>query len=127
VATEARELKMAHKSDSVKRVYVYMDEKQHMDLKIRLDYHNVGMSEFVRACSEALLLGHPIMEQFMDNYKENSEKHSKRNNKIAKRDREKSEKMSSDLGLNLDEIENIFDIIEEDHPEIYWEKRFLLF
>ena len=78
-ATEARELKMAHKSDSVKRVYVYMDEKQHMDLKIRLDYHNVGMSEFVRACSEALLLGHPIMEQFMDNY---------------------------------------FDIIEEDHPEI---------
>ena len=57
---------MAHKSDSVKRVYVYMEEKQHMDLKVRLDYHSIGMSEFVRACSEALLVGHPIMEQFMD-------------------------------------------------------------
>ena len=109
---------MAHKSDSVKRVYVYMEEKQHMDLKVRLDYHSIGMSEFVRACSEALLVGHPIMEQFMDNYKEASPKHSKRNNKVAKSDRETAEKISADLGLNLDEIENIFDIIEEDHPEI---------
>ena len=67
---------MAHKSDSVKRVYVYMEEKQHMDLKVRLDYHSIGMSEFVRACSEALLVGHPIMEQFMDNYKESSDKYS---------------------------------------------------
>ncbi len=95
-----------------------MEEKQHMDLKIRLDHHSIGMSEFVRACSEALLVGHPIMEQFMDNYKETSPKHSKRNNKIAKKDRETAEKLTSDLGLNLDEIENIFDIIEEDHPEI---------
>ena len=54
----------------------------------------------------------------MDHYKEESPKHSKRNNKIAKKDREISEKLNSDLGLNLDEIENIFDIIEEDHPEI---------
>lgn len=109
---------MAHKSDSVKRVYVYMEEKQHMDLKVRLDYHSIGMSEFVRACSEALLVGHPIMEQFMDNYKESSDKYSKRNNRIAKKDREKSDKLSVDLGLNMDEIESIFDIIEEDHPEI---------
>ena len=109
---------MAHKSDSVKRVYVYMEEKQHMDLKVRLDYHNIGMSEFVRACSEALLVSHPIMEQFMDSYKETSPKHSKRNNNIAKKDREKSDKIVNDLGLNLDEIEDIFDIIENDHPEI---------
>ena len=33
-----------------------MEEKQHMDLKVRLDYHSIGMSEFVRACSEASLL-----------------------------------------------------------------------
>jgi len=101
-----------------KRVYVYIDEKHHMDLKIRLNYLGISMSEFVRACGEGLLTQHPIMEQFMDHYRETSEKFSKKAAKKAKKDREKADKLENDLGLDFDEIEDIFDIIEEDHPEI---------
>ena len=101
-----------------KRVYVIMGEKQHLDLKIRLDHLHIGLSEFIRACSDALVEGHPIMQDFIDHYRENSEKHSKRSAKLAKKDRKESEKISKDLGLDLDEIEDIFDIIEQDHPEI---------
>ena len=101
-----------------KRVYVIMGEKQHMDLKIKLDHLKIGLSEFIRACSDALVEGHPIMEQFIDHYRETSEKHSKKAAKLAKKDRKKSEKIMKDLGLDLDEIEDIFDIIEQDHPEI---------
>ena len=61
---------MSYKSDSVKRVYVYMDEKQHMDLKVRLDFHNLSMSEFVRVCAEGMLSENPIMDQFIDFYKD---------------------------------------------------------
>jgi len=101
-----------------KRVYVSIDEKQHVDLKVRLNYLGISMSEFVRACGEGLLNQHPIMEQFMDHYRETSPKFSKKKAKDAKKDREQAEKLESDLDLNFDEIEDIFDIIEDDHPEI---------
>tara|TARA_R110002153_G_scaffold144316_1_gene295501 strand:- start:1410 stop:1757 length:348 start_codon:yes stop_codon:yes gene_type:complete len=109
--------KMTDKN-SVKRVYIYMDSKQHMDLKVRLDFHEMNMSEFVRVCAEGVLDGNPIMDQFIDFYKENSEKHSKKSIKDAKRDRNDAEQMLEDLGLSGEDIENIFDTIEEDHPEI---------
>ena len=101
-----------------KRVYVYMDEQQHVKLKIRLNYLGISMSEFVRVCGDGLMNQHPIMEQFMDHYRETSEKFSKKAAKKAKKDREDSNKIMDDLGLDFDDIENIFDIIEEDHPEI---------
>lgn len=101
-----------------KRVYVYMDEQQHVKLKVRLNYLGISMSEFVRACGEGLLNQHPIMEQYMDHYRETSEKFSKKASKKAKKDREESDKLMEDLGLDFDDIESIFDIIEEDHPEI---------
>jgi len=101
-----------------KRVYVYLNEKQHVDLKIRLDYLGISMSEFVRVCGAGLLEQHPIMEQFMDHYRETSEKFSKKKTNQAKKDREQAEKLNKDLGLDFDEIEDIFDLIEKDHPEI---------
>jgi len=101
-----------------KRVYVYMDEQQHVKLKIRLNYLGISMSEFVRVCGDGLMNQHPIMEQFMDHYRETSEKFSKKAAKKAKKDREDSNKTMEDLGLDFDDIESIFDIIEEDHPEI---------
>ena len=60
----------------------------------------------------------------MDHYRETSEKFSKKAAKKAKKDREESNKLMEDLGLDLDDIENIFDIIEEDHPEFEFERSF---
>jgi hypothetical protein len=116
-ATEAQGAKMSDKN-TVKRIYIYMDEKQHMDLKVKLDFHHINMSEFVRVCADGVLSGNPIMDQFIDFYKEHSEKHSKKSIKDAKKDREVADELLHDLGLSGDDIEDIFDIIEEDHPEI---------
>ena len=71
-ATEAQEDKMSDKKNTVKRIYIYMDEKQHMDLKVKLDFHRMSMSEFVRVCADGMLSGNPIMDQFIDFYKEHS-------------------------------------------------------
>jgi hypothetical protein len=116
--TEAQENKMSDKKNTVKRIYIYMDEKQHMDLKVKLDFHRMSMSEFVRVCADGVLSGNPIMDQFIDFYKEHSEKHSKKSIKDAKKDREVSDELLAELGLSGDDIQDIFDIIEEDHPEI---------
>jgi hypothetical protein len=116
--TEAQEGKMSDKKNTVKRIYIYMDEKQHMDLKVKLDFHRMSMSEFVRVCADGMLSGNPIMDQFIDFYKEHSDKHSKKSIKDAKKDREVSDELLTQLGLTGDDIQDIFDIIEEDHPEI---------
>ena len=65
-ATEAQEDKMSDKKNTVKRIYIYMDEKQHIDLKVKLDFHRMSMSEFVRVCADGMLSGNPIMDQFID-------------------------------------------------------------
>lgn len=109
---------MSEKQSTVKRIYIYMDEKQHMDLKVRLDFHRMSMSEFVRACAEGMLTNNPIMDQFIDFYKEHSDKHSKKSIKDAKKDREMADELLIELGLSGEDIQDIFDIIEEDHPEI---------
>jgi hypothetical protein len=116
---DQQEGKMSKKNlENAKRVYVYMNDQQHVQLKVRLDYLKISMSEFVRACANGLLEGHPTMEQFMDHYRETSDKFSKKDVKTAKKDREESDKTMEDLGIDFDDIQNIFDIIEEDHPEI---------
>lgn len=109
---------MSEQSTEPKRVYIYMNAEQHMKLKIRLDYHRMSMSEFVRSCSQALLDGNETMEEFIAEYKEGSDKHSKRNSKIVADDLKRAAELSEDLNLDGDEIEDIFDLIEEDHPEI---------
>lgn len=111
---------MAHKSDSVKRVYFYMEAEQHMRMKIRLDHHGIGVSEFVRAVTEGLIEKDSNIEGFMAEYRKKSKKkkHSKNKNKYSKRDLAKSETILEDLGLNGDDLEDIFDIIEESNPEI---------
>lgn len=117
--TDQQEDKMSKKNlENGKRVYIYMNDQQHVQLKVRLDYLKISMSEFVRACANGLLEGHPTMEQFMDHYRETSDKFSKKQAKTAKKDREQSDKTMEDLGIDFDDIQNIFDVIEEDHPEI---------
>jgi hypothetical protein len=76
------------------------------------------MAEFLRACCNAVSDENPLMNNFIDHYKEVSEKHSKRNNNIIKKDRAKGEELLADFGIEDGEIENIFDIIAEQHPEI---------
>lgn len=95
-----------------KRVYIYMSDEQHVQMRIRLDYHGMGMSEFVRACSQALIDGNPIIENFVDDYKEKSAKHSKKIEKLKKKDKEKAERLNA--AFSNEELDQLFDLIEED-------------
>jgi|TARA_R110001606_G_scaffold118277_2_gene248657 cobyric acid synthase len=109
---------MSIENTEAKRFYFYMNAEQHMRLKIRLDHHKMGVSEFVRAYSEGLIEQDSLIEDFMEEYKERTPKYSKRNNKKEKSDRIKAKKLNKDLNLDMDEINDIFDIIEDSGPKI---------
>tara|TARA_R110002020_G_scaffold80847_3_gene201388 strand:+ start:277 stop:450 length:174 start_codon:yes stop_codon:yes gene_type:complete len=55
---------------------------------------------------------------FLDEYKINNKVQAKRRVLKSKKLREKGEKLMEELALTPDDIQNIFDILEEDLPEL---------
>jgi len=58
------------------------------------------------------------MEMFIDDYKEKNDKQSKNQRAKIKKEQEKSEEILNDFGIGEGDIDNIFDIIAKEHPEI---------
>lgn len=101
-----------------KKFTFYAKEQLHAKFKARMQYHSMSQSEFLRACVEAVVNQDPMMEMFIDHYKEENNKQSKAQRAKIKKDQNKSKELLDDLGLGDGEIDNIFDIIAKEHPEI---------
>ena len=97
----------------------YLDSKLHEDLKIRLYYDQVRtQSEFFRYCVESYLGQNPLFMEFFDDYKINKKVQSKARTLKSRRLRERGNKLMEELALTKDEVQNIFDILEEELPEL---------
>ncbi len=113
------EIKMPNKyAKDTKKFTFYAKDTLHADFKIRMQYHSMTQSEFLRACVEAAVSKDPMMEMFIDHYKEANGKQSKAQRNKIKKDQEKSEELLRDLGLGDGDIDDIFDLIAKEHPEI---------
>ena len=74
-----------------------LNTKLHENLKIRLFYDEIKtQSEFFRYCVESYLSQDPLFVAFLDDYKINKK----------------------ELALTDKEVQNIFDILEEELPEL---------
>ena len=109
---------MSDNEKEAKRVRFYIKNDAHIRFKASLGKHQLSMSEFLRACCQAGSEENPLMINFVDHYKDLSDNHSKKNNNIIKKDREKGESLLEDFGINDEDIENLFDLIADQHPEI---------
>ena len=101
-----------------KKFTFYAKDALHAQFKLRMQYHSLTQSEFLRACVQAVVEKDPMMEMFIDHYKEENNKQSKKQRSQIKKDSEKSREILNDFGLGDGDIDNIFDIIAEEHPEI---------
>ena len=96
-----------------------LNSKLHENLKIRLYYDEIkSQSEFFRYCVESYLEQEPLFMSFLDDYKINKKVQSKKRVRKSKNLRDEGKKMLHDLALTEDDVENIFDILEEDLPEL---------
>jgi len=96
-----------------------LDSKLHENLKIRLYYDQIrNQSEFFRYCVESYLEGDSLFMAFLDDYKVNKKVQSKTRATKSRQLRLKGEKILQDLALTEAEVENIFDILEEELPEL---------
>ena len=99
-----------------KKVLFYDTDKRHADLKIRLQYDGLGQSEFFRAIVTGYLENDPLIAEYVTLYKEENGSQSKRQQAVVKKEIEEERRLSKVFAN--DEIENIFDIIEKENPEL---------
>ncbi len=97
----------------------YLDAKLHENLRVRLHYDQIkNQSEFFRMCVESYLAQDEGFMEFLDAYKIKYALQSKSRAQRSRTLRKKGNKLMEDLALTEAEVENIFDILEEDLPEL---------
>ena len=97
----------------------FLDPKLHENLKIRLYYDEIRtQSEFFRHCVEAYLEQDPLFMAFLDDYKVNKKIQSKARASKSRQLRGEGQQMLRDLALTEEEVKNVFDVLEEEMPEL---------
>ena len=105
--------------DTHSKLSFYVNSKDHENLKIRLYYDEIKtQTEFFRMCVDSYLSQDELFMEFLDDYKINKKVQSKKRTTESRKLRDKGNKLLQDLALTNEDIENIFDILEEDLPEL---------
>ena len=100
-------------------VAFFLHPRLHEDFKIRMYYDGFKtQSEFFRACVTAYLEKNEEMMRFIDFYKTNESLQSKAQIKKSARLRKDGDNLMKRLGLTTEDVENIFDLIEEEMPDL---------
>ena len=99
-----------------KKILFYDTDKRHAELKIRLQYDGLKQSEFFRAMVTGYLEEDPSIMEYVDTYKESDGIQSGRQQKITQKETKQGRELAKTFAEN--EIENIFDIIERENPEL---------
>jgi ribosomal protein S2 len=96
----------------------YDTEKRQADFRIKLKNEGMNQSQFFRAMITGYLANDDNINEYLDRYKEKENIQSKSRRKILKRENSNENLATQAFGINEDEIENIFDLIEEEHPDL---------
>tara|TARA_R100000008_G_scaffold76495_1_gene56364 strand:+ start:266 stop:589 length:324 start_codon:yes stop_codon:yes gene_type:complete len=105
--------------EPAEKVVFYDTEKRKAELKIKL--HNDGLSQahFFRSVISAYISeDNSFMGWFEKYFTKNSTIKNKTLQNKALKQKRNAKKVEQAFNLNDDEIENIFDLLEQEHPEL---------
>ena len=110
---------MSDSPNTQSKLTFFLDSKLHENLKIRLYYDQIStQSEFFRYCVESYLERTQLFMEFLDDYKINKKIQSKKRALTSQKLRKQGNKLMEELALTKNEVQNIFDILEEELPEL---------
>lgn len=101
----------------IKKICFESTDKLHADLKIRLHYDDLRIREFLNDVVFGYVERNEHILAFIEELKEKKAMSNPRRNKI-KRARLKEKETTKQFGLDKNEIENIFDIIEKENEDL---------
>jgi len=101
-----------------KKILLTDTDKRHADLKLRLHYDGLTQADFFRSLITGYLEKDENIMNFITGVQEGKSIHSKQKRAKSKKLEEEGENLMKKLGLREEEIENIFDLLEEEHPDL---------
>jgi hydroxylamine reductase (hybrid-cluster protein) len=101
-----------------KKIIFTVPERQKEDFKVRLQYDGLTQANFFRAVMSGYLNKDGDMMNFLNTFKENSGVHNKQQRKKVLKGVQEASQTKNLFALDDDEVEDIFDILESEHPEL---------
>ena len=101
-----------------KKVIYYEEPKRHADLKIRWQYDGLGQTEFFSLLTKAYLEQDERILDIVYEYKKNNSIQNNVKREKTQKIYEKRKQIESKFALKKDEVESIFDILEQEHPDL---------
>jgi len=101
-----------------KKIVFTDTDKRHADLKVRLQHDDLSQSDFFRAMLSGYIEKDSRIISFLYDWREQNRTYSKKKRKKSERLLDKGEEIKSKFGLEEDEIESIFDLLEQEHPDL---------
>jgi len=108
---------MPNYGNTNKKICFDSNDKLHADLKIRLHYDEIKIKEFFNEVVQAYVKRNKYILAFVEELKEKKAISKNKRNK-TKQMRNKEKQTIKQFGLNKNEVEKIFDILEKEHPEL---------
>jgi glycerol-3-phosphate responsive antiterminator len=107
------------KQDFKKKRIVFDDtDIRHAQLKIRLQHDELTQAEFFRALISGYIDKDRHLINFINNYKEKKGIQSKKKRGLIKEDLEAADHLMGKFGIKDEELENIFDLIAKENPDL---------
>jgi len=101
-----------------KKISFLDKDKHHADLVVRLRHDGLTMSKFFRALIRGYIEQDYAIIDFIERFKISSGSQSQKQAKIIKNLHEKGQEVKNKFALNDEEVENIFDLLEKEHPDL---------
>jgi hypothetical protein len=106
-------------ADFVKKKVQFVDtDVIHAQLKIKLERESITQAEFFRACLTGMIEEDPDFIKYVRKYKESKGVGRKRDAKILEKEDKASDNLMERFGIKDTELDNIFDLIAEEHPDL---------
>jgi len=101
------------------RIHVYVPQSHKAELKIKLQHHGLTQASFMRGIIRAFLQEEPALMVWFDEWKlHNSKVRSNSRHKKSEKLKKAGSELAAKFGINDGELDDIFDVIAKEHPEL---------
>jgi spermidine/putrescine-binding protein len=107
-----------HPDEEYKQLCFTCTNKSHADLKIRLMYDGLSQGALFRILLHGYIQQDENVMNFIESFKERYGIQNKRYIKKSKKLLTKARQTTSDFALDPAELDSIFDLIAQEHPDL---------
>jgi hypothetical protein len=101
-----------------KKVSFTMSESQKVDFKIRLQYDGLTQTKFFKHVIDAYIDKDEDLYKFINKFKKDNSIQTIQERKTIDKNIEDAKETKKKFLLGDEEVENIFDILEKEHPDL---------